>query len=132
MKVDRIAISLEPELLKKLEASMGRRAYWNRSKAIADILRDWLSKEELTKGKGIRAGTVSVVYDHHTSKVLERITDIQHDSGASVISTMHIHLTREECLEVIAVKGNARQIQKIVNHLASVRGVKSCKLSIMK
>ena len=132
MSVNRIAISLEPELLKKLEASMGRRTYWNRSKAVSDILRDWLSKEELVKGRGARIGAISIVYDHHTHRVLERITDIQHDSGANIISTMHVHLTHEECLEVIAVKGNAKQIQKIVNCLASVRGVKSCKLSVMK
>ncbi len=73
-----------------------------------------------------------MVYDHHTHRVLERITDIQHDSGASVISTLHVHLTHEECLEVIAAKGSAKQTQKIVDCLASVRGVKSCKLSVMK
>ena len=132
MSVNRIAISLEPELLKKLEVSMGRRTYWNRSKAVADILRDWLSKEELIKGNGARVGTILIVYDHHTHRVLERITDIQHDSGASIISTMHLHLTHDECLEVIAVKGKAKQIQNIGDSLASVRGVKTCKLSIMK
>jgi len=132
MSVNRIAISLEPELLKKLEVSMGRRTYWNRSKAVADILRDWLSKEELVKGNGAGVGTISIVYDHHTHRVLERITDIQHDSGASIISTMHLHLTHDECLEVIAIKGKAKQIQNIGDSLASVRGVKACKLSIMK
>jgi len=132
MSVERIAISLEPEILKKLEASMGRRVYWNRSKAVADILRDWFSREEWARGKGMRVGAISLVYNHHTHGVLDRITDIQHDSGATIISTMHVHLTHEECLEVIAAKGTAKQIQKIADCLASVRGVKSCKLSVVK
>ncbi len=131
MSVKRIAISLEPKILKRLEASMGRRVYWNRSKAVADILRDWFSNEEWVNGKGIKVGTISLVYEHHTHGVLDRITDIQHDSGASVIATLHVHLTHEECLEVIAAKGTAKQIQKIADCLASVRGVKSCKLSVV-
>ena len=132
MSVGRIAISLEPELLKKLEYSMGKRVYWNRSKAVADILRDWFSREEWVRGKGTRVGTISLVYNHHTRGVLDRITDIQHDSGANIISTMHVHLSHEECLEVIATKGSAKQIQGIADGLASVRGVKNCKLAVVK
>ncbi|VVB99155.1 Putative nickel-responsive regulator [uncultured archaeon] len=132
MSVERIAVSLEPELLKKLQASMGRRVYWNRSKAISDILRDWFSNEEWAGGKGVKVGAISLVYNHHTRGVLDRITGIQHDSGATIISTMHVHLSHDECLEMIAVKGGAKQIQKIADSLASVRGVKSCKLSVVK
>lgn len=131
MSVERIAISLEPDILKKLKASMGRRVYWNRSKAVADILRDWFSREEWVQGKGARVGTISLVYEHHAHGVLDRITDIQHDSGASIISTMHVHLTHEECLEVIVTKGSAKQIQRISDCLSSVRGVKNCKLSVV-
>ena len=131
MSVERIAISLEPELLEKLESVMARRVYKNRSKAVADILRDWFSREELASGKGQRVGTISIVYGHHTHGVLDRITDIQHDSGASIISTLHVHLSHEECLEVIATRGSAKQIQAIADGLASVRGVKSCKLSVV-
>lgn len=132
MNVERIAISLEPQMLKKLEASMGRRVYWNRSKAVADILRDWFTKEEWLAGKGTKVGAISLVYDHHVRGTLERITDIQHDSGASIMSTMHVHLTHEECLEVIAAKGSPKRIQGVADRLASVRGVKCCKLSVMK
>ncbi|MFA6489143.1 MAG: nickel-responsive transcriptional regulator NikR [Candidatus Micrarchaeia archaeon] len=132
MSVERVAISLEPELLQKLESSMGRRSHWNRSKAIADVLRDWLSNEEWAGGKGERVGTISLVYNHHAHGVLDRITDIQHDSGASIISTMHVHISHEECLETIAVKGKAKTIQEIADNISSVRGVKCCRLSIMK
>ena len=132
MSVKRIAISLEPELLEKLEAATTRRVYKNRSKAVADILRDWFSREETARGKGQKIGTISIVYGHHTHGVLDRIMGIQHDSGASIISTLHVHLSHEECLEIIAIRGSAGQIQTLADGLASVRGVESCKLSIVK
>ncbi len=132
MSVERVAISLEPELLRKLQASMGRRLHYNRSKAIADVLHEWLSKEEWARGNGERIGTISLVYAHHAHGVLDRITRIQHDSGASIISTMHVHISHEECLETIAVRGRAKTIQEIADRISSVRGVASCRLSIMK
>jgi len=131
MSVERIAISLEPKLLEKLKASMGKKAHWNRSKAVSDMLRDWLSKEEWADGKGMRVGTISLAYNHHAHGVLDRINDIQHDSGAAIVSAMHVHLSHDDCLEVIALRGTAAQIQKIADILSSVRGVKSCKLSIV-
>ena len=132
MNVTRIAISLEPELLKKLEMRMGKGIYQNRSKAVSDILRDSFLKEESITDNGIRVGTISIVYNHHTRGVLDRITGIQHESGATIIATMHVHLSHEDCLEVITTKGNANKIQKIAEAISSVRGVTSCKLSIVK
>jgi len=131
MSVERIAISLEPQLLKKLEKSMGKRVCLNRSKAIADILQDWLSQQEWAAGKGKKVGAISLLYEHQRRGILERITQVQHDSGANILSSMHIHLNREECLEIVAVRGSPAQLQKIACSLASVRGVKSCKLSIV-
>jgi CopG family transcriptional regulator, nickel-responsive regulator len=131
MTVARIAISLEPELLKKLETRMSEGVYHNRSKVVSDILRDWFLKEEMAGGRGSRIGTISVVYNHHARGVLDRITEIQHRFGASVIATMHIHLTHDDCLEVIAARGNAAKIKKIVDAVSSVRGVTSCRVSVV-
>lgn len=132
MNVTRISISLEPDLLRKMEAHMGEGVFHNRSKAISDILRDALLKKETLSGKGIRVGTISIVYNHHMRGVLDRITGIQHQFGAAVIATMHVHLSHDECLEVISTRGNADKIQKMAEAISSVRGVTSCKLSIVK
>ncbi|MDD5317890.1 MAG: nickel-responsive transcriptional regulator NikR [Candidatus ainarchaeum sp.] len=129
MTVKRIAVSIEPELLEKLEKSMRRRVYRNRSKAVSDVLRAWFSRDEWAAGKGRRVGAISICYDHHTPRVLDRITDIQHEHGATVIATLHVHISHRECLEVLVAKGNAEKIRKIADSLASVRGVKSCSLS---
>ena len=131
MSVTRIAISLEPELLEKIEARLSNGSSRNRSKAISDILRDWFLKEEMITGHGTRVGAISIVYNHHTKGVLDRITEIQHQYGANVISTMHVHLTHDDCLEVITTKGDVSKIQKIAQAIGSVRGVSCCKLSVV-
>lgn len=132
MSVSRIAISLEPELLEKVEARMSDGRARNRSKAISDILRDWFLKEEVEAGHGARVGTISLVYNHHANGVLDKITEIQHEYGANVISSMHVHLSHEDCLEVITVKGDAGKIRKIARAIGFVRGVSNCRFSIIK
>jgi CopG family nickel-responsive transcriptional regulator len=132
MSVARVAISLERELLGKIEKRMGERVYRNRSKFISDIIRDWLLKEGEAGGPGTRVGTICVVYDHHTRGVLDRITGIQHGFGTNVIATMHVHISHDECLEVITARGRAKRLQKIADAIASVRGVSTCRLSIVR
>jgi len=131
MSVKRIAISLEPELLAKLEKTMKGRVYANRSKAVSDSLRSWFSLQEWNAGSGPKVATISIVYSHHTHGVLERITDVQHDFGGNVLATLHIHLTHDDCLEVIAAKGTPKKIRALAAAIESVRGVKSCKLAIV-
>jgi CopG family nickel-responsive transcriptional regulator len=128
----RVSLSLPPELIAKFDALARKKAYWNRSKAVADVLRDWISRDEWVKGKGVKVGTISILYDHGMSGVLDRITETQHKFGASIIASMHVHLSHDSCLEVIAAKGGAREIQKIADSLASVRGVKHCKLAVVR
>jgi len=128
----RVSLSLQPELIAKFDALTRKKAYWNRSKAVADVLRDWISRDEWVKGKGVKVGTISIVYNHSMHGVLDRITEIQHRFGVSIIASMHVHLSHDDCLEVIAAKGSARQIQKIANSIVSVRGVKSCKLAVVR
>jgi len=131
MSVTRIAISLDPELRKKLEARMSEGVYHNRSKAISDILRESFLKDEVMAGKGIRIGTISIVYNHHMRGVLDRITGIQHRYDAVVIAAMHVHLSHDTCLEVITTRGDAGEIQKIAGAISSVRGVTNCRLSFV-
>jgi CopG family transcriptional regulator, nickel-responsive regulator len=132
MKVERIAVSLEPELLKKFEGKIKQRAYWNRSKAVSDVLREWISRDAWEVGKGEMVATISILYNHHMHDALDRITDLQHEFGKGVLASMHIHLSHDDCLEVIAVKGSSQKIRKISDGLSSVRGVKHCKLAVIR
>ena len=128
----RVSLSLPPELIARFDVVSRKKAYWNRSKAVADVLRDWISRDEWVRGKGVKVGTISILYDHGMSGVPDRITEIQHRFGGSIIASMHVHLSHDDCLEVIAAKGGAREIQQITESLTSVRGVKHCKLAVVR
>ncbi len=69
-------------------------------------------------------GTVTLVYDHHVRMLNEKLTDMQHDHHRDILSTMHVHLDHDNCIEVIVVKGKAKNVQRIADGLISTKGVK--------
>ena len=55
----------------------------------------------------------------------------QHEHANVIYSSMHVHLSERDCLEAIAVKGEAQKIKKLAQELKAKRGVKQVKLSIV-
>jgi len=106
------------------------KGYDNRSLAIADMVRDNLIEHQQELGDSEVAGTVTLIYDHHKTGVQKTLTDIQHDCGSMIISTMHVHLDHHNCLEVLVVKGKASAIKRIADRMIGAKGVKHGKLSI--
>lgn len=127
-KVKRMAVSLPEGLAEEFEKMIRKKAYSNRSKAMADVIREYLSGIKWQGGAGKAVGTITLLYDHHTRGVTEALTELQHDFGSSILSSLHVHLDHDNCLEVIVVKGRARQIEGLANSLISARGVKHGKL----
>lgn len=125
--VKRIAISLPSELADEFQKAISRKDYSNRSKAVADIFRDYLSGIELQKD-GNAVGTITLLYDHKKRGITEKLTDVQHDFGKIILSSMHVHLDHDNCLETIVAKGGAKDIEKLANLLISTKGVKHGKL----
>ena len=125
----RFGISLEKKLLDEFDALIKRKNYSNRSEAFRDLIRQELVKEEWTKS-GEVVGAITLVYDHHKRELVNKLTDIQHDFQGTIISTQHIHLDHDNCLELIAVKGPAADITKLADTLKSVKGVKHGTLSM--
>ena len=126
--VERFSVSMEADLLEQFQALADKRGYANRSEAVRDLVRDALVREEWSGDEEI-VGTVTIVYDHHTRELGERLTSVQHDHHALILATMHIHLDHENCLEVIAVRGKAPDVQRIADALIATRGVKHGRLS---
>ena len=128
--VARITISLPASLLSQLDAIFERKGRANRSQALADIIRDHLVEERKKAGTEEIAGTITLVYDHHKPHVQAALTDIQHDHHHDIISTLHVHLDHHNCMEVLAVRGKANEIQKIADELIAAKGVKHGKLTV--
>jgi CopG family nickel-responsive transcriptional regulator len=125
----RFGVSLEKKLLDEFDTLIKRKNYSNRSEAFRDLIRQELVKEEWIKS-GEVVGAITLVYDHHKRELINKLTDIQHDFQGTIISTQHIHLDHDNCLELIAVKGPAADITKLADTLKSVKGVKHGTLSM--
>lgn len=76
------------------------------------------------------AGAIVLIYDHHRKDLLNKITDIQHNYQNVIISTQHIHLDHDNCLEIIAVRGNPKEVKKLADILKAIKGVKHGALSM--
>jgi len=125
----RFGVSLSKELLEKFDKLIKDRNYTNRSEAFRDLIRQEFIKKEWQEGEDI-AGAITLIYDHHRKDLLNKITDIQHNFQKVIISTQHIHLDRDNCLEIIAVRGNPVEVQKLADTLKSIKGVKHGTLSM--
>ncbi len=125
----RFGISLPKDLLDKFDRLIREKNYTNRSEAFRDLIRENLVKAEWKKNKEI-VGAITLIYDHHKRELVNKLMDIQHDFGDIIISSQHIHLDHNNCLEIIAVKGVAKEAQKLADSLKSVKGVKHGTLSL--
>lgn len=126
----RFGISMKEELLRKFDALMEKKGYSNRSEAIRDLIRDYLVTQEWEEEQGEVAGTITIIYDHHVSGLNQLLNQIQHDHHQLFLSTMHVHLDGENCLETIVIRGQARKAREVAEKLISTRGVKHGKLTI--
>jgi len=128
--VTRFSVSLDKKLLHELDRMCREKGYDNRSLAIADMVRAHLVEHRQQFGEQDIAGTITLVYDHHKPHLMELLTDIQHDHGDLIIATLHVHLDHHNCLEVLAVRGQAEPIKKVADSLIVAKGVKHGKLTI--
>jgi CopG family nickel-responsive transcriptional regulator len=122
-KLVRFGVSLEKGLLEKFDALIAERGYASRSEAFRDLIRGSLIEKEWKAGEDV-AGAVTLVYDHHRKDLMGRITDIQHEYNHLIICAQHIHLDYDHCLEIIAVRGPAADVERLADSLRSIKGVK--------
>ena len=125
----RFGVSLEKELLEKFDILIKEKKYPNRSEAIRDLIRENLVKREWVEGKEV-AGAITLVFDHHKRDLVNILTDIQHDFRKLIISSQHIHLDHDNCLEIIVVRGKPTEVRELADKLRATKGVKYGALSI--
>ena len=125
----RFGVSLEKELLEKFDKLIKGKKYSNRSEAIRDLIRENLVKREWVEGKEV-AGAITLVFDHHKRELMNTLTDIQHDFHTLIISSQHIHLDHDNCLEIIVVRGKPKEVRELADKLRATKGVKYGSLSI--
>lgn len=128
-RIARFGVSVDGELLEKFDQFIKEKNYVNRSEAFRDLIRQELVKKQWDTDAEV-AGAITLIYDHHHRELLNKITDLQHDFQSIIISTQHVHLDHDNCLEIVAVKGKARELQKLAEMLKAIKGVKHGTLSM--
>jgi len=125
----RFSISLEENLLDSFDKYICDQSYNNRSEAIRDLIRKSLVKRAWeTDGKVM--GVITLVYDHHQHQLQEKVTEVQHDFHHHIVSTTHVHMDHNNCLEVIIVKGKPQEVQDLADKLIALRGIRDGNLAM--
>jgi CopG family nickel-responsive transcriptional regulator len=128
--LSRIGVAIDSDLLGKFDRLIAQRGYTNRSEAFRDLIRDELVERTWESPESQVVGTITLVYNHHVRLLNEKLTGIQHDFHRSILSTMHVHLDHDNCLEVLVVRGKSADVRKVADVLTSMKGVKHGRLSV--
>lgn len=120
----RFGVSIDERLLDRFDELIAEKAYVNRSEALRDLIRDALVADQWEAGDAEAIGTVTLVYDHHSRDLADKLTGHQHSHHEEIVSTLHVHLDAHYCLEVVVLRGVARDIKRIADSLIGTKGVK--------
>jgi CopG family transcriptional regulator, nickel-responsive regulator len=130
-QIERVGVSLEKELLGAFDKLIAEKGYQSRSEAIRDLIRQQLSSDRLSNEKAEAVAAVVLVYDHHATAIMERLTELQHSHFLKTISSLHIHLDHHDCLEVIVLRGKVGEINRMGDKLVSIKGVKLGRINLL-
>ncbi len=131
--MERITMSIDEELAKSFDELIAARGYASRSEAMRDLLRREVEarRQEGDAKKTHCVASLSYVYNHHVRDLAERINAAQHARHDMVVSTMHVHLDHEHCLETAILKGNAAAVRAFADSIEAERGVRHAKLNLI-
>ena len=131
-KIVRVGVTFPPDLLKELDEIIEEMGYDSRSKAIQDAVSSFITEQKLLhKEEGKKAGVLVMVYDHDVKGLEDDLIESQHHHRNVINSVLHVHLSDKECLEAVVVKGEAEDIRKLAQELATRKGVKQVRSTIV-
>ncbi len=126
----RFSVAMPQSLLDQLDAYVERRGTrQNRSEVVRDLVRERLVDESLAVPDEEVIGSITMVYDHHTQGLSARLDKIQHRHHTEILSTMHVHLDHDDCLEILAVRGPGQLVSNMADCLLGLKGVKYGRLN---
>jgi CopG family transcriptional regulator, nickel-responsive regulator len=130
MAIERVSLAIEKALLGKFDSLLAKRHLGNRSEAVRDLIRRRLVEEEDVADRREAVASLTLVYDHEQRELAERLVGAGHEHPARVLSTLHVHLDDQLCLEVMALRGKPAQLRHFADHLIGLKGVKHGQLVI--
>jgi CopG family nickel-responsive transcriptional regulator len=130
--VERITISLDADLAASFDDYIQQHSYGNRSEAIRDLIRDRLESQRLQReDKGYCVGTLTYVYNHEERELASRLTTAQHEHHDLAVSTLHVHLNHDDCLETVVINGPTQQVRRFADEVIARPGVRHGRLHLI-
>lgn len=130
--MQRVTVTIDEDLMSEIDRLIASRGYQNRSEAIRDLARAGLSQAaQETQSREACVGVLSYIYDHAARDLARRLTSTFHSHHDLTLSTMHVHLDAENCLEVSILKGPMADVQHFAEHVVAERAVRHGKLHIL-
>ena len=124
MKTTRFGVSMNDELLGKLDSIVEQRGYPNRSEAIRDLVRAALVEDEWSASAGEVLGVLVIVFDHHQRELSSRLLEKEHGRAGDMLATLHLHLDHDNCLEAKVIRGKPEEVRSLADELMAMKGVK--------
>jgi CopG family nickel-responsive transcriptional regulator len=126
----RVGISLPENLLNKFDEIILHRGYSSRSEGVRDAIRSYIVNFEwMSDVQGERVGVITIVYAHSQRGLEDNLTEIQHEFGSLIQSSLHVHLDHDNCLEIVVLRGEGQDVRKAAERMMSLKGVKHVKLT---
>jgi CopG family nickel-responsive transcriptional regulator len=130
--MERFTISLDETLAQAFDSLIRDRGYANRSEAMRDMIRRELEQNRLEKAEAPHCvASLSYVYNHHEWRLGERLTDLQHHAHDVVVSSMHVHLDHDNCLETLFLRGHTEEVRRFAEQISAQRGVRHGVLNLI-
>lgn len=130
--VQRITITLDDDLVEQFEDFLERQGYSNRSEAFRDLIRERLARlEPSERGTGDCFATLTYVFDHHQRDLAARMTEASHAHHDLTVSTLHVHLDHDNCLETAVLHGPVARIQAFADSVITQPGVRHGRLYML-
>jgi CopG family nickel-responsive transcriptional regulator len=124
MSTTRFGVSMDDILLGKLDTMVRDKGYPNRSEAIRDLVRKTIVDDEWTDTSGEIIGVLVIVFDHHRRELSSRLLNKEHHWEGSILSTLHLHLDHDNCLEVKVIRGKSGEVRDFADEMISMKGIK--------
>lgn len=128
MGLVRTGVALDSDLLERFDVFIRGEGYENRSEALRDLIRDRLNDASLKSADTFVVGTVTLIYNHHSRLLPDKLMELQHEYHELIISTVHSHLDHDMCLEVVVLKGRLKRVQALASRLIGLKGVQHGRL----
>jgi CopG family nickel-responsive transcriptional regulator len=131
-EIVRFSVSLEADLLGQFDRYCAEGKFATRSEAIRQLLREKLTTAAWSADAADVAASLTLVYDHHRARLTDRMIDIQHAHTDRVVSSMHVHLNHDLCMEVIVLRGPSGELQRLASELTGLKGIHQAQLVVAR